>query len=47
VVGDVDHCAAELSAFIREYGLTDVPAEAIDADLEAHYATALWVEGGD
>ena len=24
----------------------DVPAEAIDADLEAHYATALWEEGG-
>jgi alkanesulfonate monooxygenase SsuD/methylene tetrahydromethanopterin reductase-like flavin-dependent oxidoreductase (luciferase family) len=24
VVGDVDHCVAELSAFIREYGLTDL-----------------------
>jgi hypothetical protein len=23
-VGDVDHCVAELSAFITEYGLTDV-----------------------
>ena len=30
-----------------QMGLADVPAEAIDADLEAHYATALWVEGGD
>ena len=29
-----------------QLGLTDVPAEAIDADLEAHYATALWEEGG-
>ena len=24
VVGDVEHCVAELSAFIREYGLTDI-----------------------
>ena len=24
VVGDVDHCVAELSSFIREYGLTDL-----------------------
>ena len=24
VVGDVDHCVAELSAFIREYGVTDL-----------------------
>lgn len=30
-----------------QLGLTDVPAEAIDADLESHYATALWQEGGD
>ena len=24
VVGDVDHCVAELAAFIEEYGLTDI-----------------------
>jgi alkanesulfonate monooxygenase SsuD/methylene tetrahydromethanopterin reductase-like flavin-dependent oxidoreductase (luciferase family) len=24
VIGDVDHCVAELSAFIREYGVTDL-----------------------
>lgn len=24
VVGDVEHCVAELTRFIREYGLTDI-----------------------
>jgi alkanesulfonate monooxygenase SsuD/methylene tetrahydromethanopterin reductase-like flavin-dependent oxidoreductase (luciferase family) len=29
VVGDVDHCVAELAAFIREYGLTDIVSWAV------------------
>ena len=29
MVGDVDHCVAELSAFIREYGLTDIVTWAV------------------
>ncbi len=29
VVGDVDHCVAELAAFIREYGLTDIVTWAV------------------
>ena len=29
VVGDVDHCVAELAAFIREYALTDIVTWAV------------------
>lgn len=29
VVGDVEHCAAELGAFIREYGITDLVSWAV------------------
>jgi len=29
VVGDVEHCVAELSAFIEEYGLTDIVSWAV------------------
>ena len=29
VVGDVEHCVAELAAFIREYGLTDIVTWAV------------------
>ena len=29
VVGDVDHCVAELAAFIEEYGLTDIVSWAV------------------
>ncbi len=29
VVGDVDHCVAELTAFIEEYGLTDIVSWAV------------------
>ena len=28
-MGDVDHCVAELSSFIEEYGLTDIVSWAV------------------
>ena len=33
VVGNVDHCVAELAAFIREYGLTDIVTWAVPPGL--------------
>jgi alkanesulfonate monooxygenase SsuD/methylene tetrahydromethanopterin reductase-like flavin-dependent oxidoreductase (luciferase family) len=33
VVGDVDHCVAELSAFIRDYGVTDLVTWAVPPGL--------------
>ena len=33
MVGDVDHCVAELSAFIAEYGITDLVTWAVPPGL--------------
>jgi hypothetical protein len=33
VVGDVEHCVAELRAFIREYGITDLVSWAVPPGL--------------
>jgi len=35
VVGDVDHCVAELSSFIEEFGITDIVTMAVPPGLRA------------
>ena len=35
IVGDEDHCVAELCAFIREYGMTDIVSMAVPPGLRA------------
>ena len=40
VVGDVDHCVAELSAFIRQYGITDLVTWAVPPGLRPEAVNA-------
>ena len=35
VVGDVEHCVAELKSFIREFGITDIVTMAVPPGLRA------------
>jgi len=45
VVGDVDHCVAELTAFIREFGVTDLVTWGVPPGMRPDQMHAERVDG--